>query len=73
MNVYLLCLIVVVVYALLVTGLLILFPRTRLTMGHVPPHVVPFERTRYYDCGCRIVGGVGVPGCNECTEPGLRS
>lgn len=27
---------------------------------------------RYYDCGCRVVGAVGSPGCDDCTEPGLR-
>lgn len=29
------------------------------------------KETRW-PCGCRPVGGVGDPGCEECTEPGLR-
>jgi hypothetical protein len=38
----------------------------------VTAKAVTTKREYYYSCGCRIVGGVGDPGCDDCTEPGLR-
>lgn len=72
MNPYIIVLIGVGLYGLFLTLLLFMFPRTTLTRGHVPPQMASFTKTRYYDCGCRIEGAVGVPGCDDCTEPGLR-
>jgi hypothetical protein len=77
-------LIVLAGYSCLITLLWCLFPRTTIVVHHEPANVKQTTKAvtaqimrdvrgaRHYDCGCRISGAVGVPGCGDCTEPGLR-
>lgn len=53
--------------AVMVVLLRLLFPRATVTV-----HCAPADAPRFYACGCRRVGAVGSPGCDDCTEPGLR-